>query len=188
MKFPTRDEAHAYLRTLKPEPITIDKTAVIFYEYVTLGRNVAIGSHSVIGKIGFGFEWNADKYVRINHVGKVVIEDDVEIGALCAIDRAKLDETRICRGVKTDNNVHIAHNCYIGPNCQLAAGVILGGSVHIGANTFLGLNVTIKDHVTIGEHVIIGSGANIFEDVPDWAIVISKSKQTIIGSKTGENV
>lgn len=174
-KFSSTAEANAYLRRQERESVRIHPKAVILDKYVkfNLGK-IGVGAYSVIGKIGFGFESLDGKTLkRINHVGKVILEDDVEVGALCAIDRSKLPEfpTRIMRGTKFDNCIHVAHNTVIGEYNLICAGVIFGGSITSGVNCFFGLQATIKDHVKIGNNCIIGQGANVIDDVPDGSVV-----------------
>lgn len=168
-RFSSKEAAHAFLRQQPRERLIIDPSAVIYQQWVDVGKDVSVGPFSVVGKQGFGYEKISGRWERINHVGRVVLEDNVEIGALCTIDRAKLEKTIIRKGTKTDNLCHIAHNCDIGENCLLCAGVIIGGSCKIGNNTFIGLNATVKDHITIGDNCTIGCGANVVKDVPDGA-------------------
>jgi UDP-3-O-[3-hydroxymyristoyl] glucosamine N-acyltransferase len=93
--------------------------------------------------------------------GTLVIEDDVEIGANTTIDRGALEETRIARGVKLDNLVHIGHNCTVGPNVVIASQTGISGSTSIGAGAVLGGQVGIGDHASVGEGVILGGQAGI---------------------------
>lgn len=166
-KFESKQAAHDYLRTLPKERLEIDQTVIIHWQYVEIGREVAIGPYSVIGKAGFGYEQINGKWQRVNHVGKVILQDGVEIGANTCIDRAKLEATIIGEGTKIDNLVHIGHNAIIGKHCLIVAGSVIGGSCILGDNVFVGQNATIKDHVKVGSNVIIGCGANVVKDVPD---------------------
>lgn len=167
-RFKSSREANDYLLTLPDAPREIDRRAVL-YKCVKVGENVSIGPYSVIGKDGFGFAGTR----RIPHIGGVILEHDVEIGAGCYIDRAKLENTIIGEGTKLDNAVHIAHNCVIGKRNLLCAGVIIGGSAVTGDNCFIGLNATIKDHVRVGDNVTIGAGAVVVKDVPSGQTVAS---------------
>jgi UDP-3-O-[3-hydroxymyristoyl] glucosamine N-acyltransferase len=131
-----------------------------------LGNNCEIHPHSTIGADGFGFVQSPDqKRIKIPQLGTVILEDSVEIGANCAVDRATLGETRIGAGSKFDNLCHIAHNCTIGKNNVFAANFSIAGSSHIGDNCTFGGSVAISDHVSIGSSIIIGGRAGIMKDV-----------------------
>lgn len=176
-RFKSRTEAQAYLRTLGVPRREVHPTATI--EHAELGKNVGIGPYTVIGKEGFGFDPESNFTRRWVHLGRVLIGDDVEIGAHVCIDRGVLGDTIIGESVKLDNFVHISHNCVIGSNCLLAAGTVIGGSCVIGSNVFVGLNATVKDHVTVGRNVVIGCGATITRDVPDNTTVYDKPLRVI---------
>lgn len=139
---------------------------------VVLGKNVIIKYGAVIGYDGFEFYEEEGVLKNFPHRGRVILEDDVQIGCNCCIDRGSLGDTIIGKGTKLDNLVHVAHNVKIGKNCQLTAGVILGGSVEIGDNVFIGLNATIKDNIKIGSNSIIGMGAVVIHDVPEGVTVV----------------
>jgi len=108
---------------------------------------------------------------RINSVGTVVIEDDVEIGANSAVDRATLTETRIGRNTKIDNLVQVAHNVTIGENCLICGMAGISGSVKIGDRVVLGGGVGIADRVTIGHDAIIAAGSGVGSNVPPKAVM-----------------
>jgi UDP-3-O-[3-hydroxymyristoyl] glucosamine N-acyltransferase len=120
-----------------------------------VGDRVRIGAGTVIGCEGFGYEHHGKRYRHIPHKGRVLIEDDVEIGANCTIARAKKEETRIGAGTKIDALVHIAHNVVIGRNCIIIAQVGIAGSARIGDNVILAGQVGIKDHVIVGDNSIV---------------------------------
>jgi len=145
---------------------------VTVLERCRIGDRVTIHAGSVIGSDGFGFAPDGQSYHKIPHVGIVVIEDDVEIGANNTIDRATFGETRICRGVKTDNLVHIAHNVTVGENTVLVAQVGISGSVRIGKHAIVAGQAGIAGHLTIGDGAVIGPRAGIAKDVPDGRTVI----------------
>lgn len=145
---------------------------VVLYDGVTLGDRVIVHAGSVIGKDGFGFVWDGEKHRRIPQIGKVVIEDDVEIGANVCIDRATLGETRIKKGTKIDNLVQIAHNCLLGEHCILAGQTGLAGSVTVGNLVMMGGQVGVSDHVHIGDGAILAGGVGLMDDAPpqsQWA-------------------
>lgn len=141
---------------------------VFVREGVSIGRNCIIHPGAVLGSDGFGFEMNEKgEYVKIPHVGCIVIEDDVEIGANVTIARAAMGETRIARGTKLDNLVHIAHNVRIGENCLLCAQVGVAGSTRIGRGSILGGQAGLVDHLAVGEFVRIGAQAGVTKSVRD---------------------
>jgi len=135
-------------------------------EGVTLGRRVIIHSGTVIGSDGFGFVTDGGQHHKIPQVGGVLVEDDVEIGANCTIDRATLGSTIIKQGTKLDNMVHIAHNVTIGEHCLLAGQTGVAGSTTMGNYVVVGGKVAISDHLTIGDKVMIGGGSGVSRDVP----------------------
>jgi UDP-3-O-[3-hydroxymyristoyl] glucosamine N-acyltransferase len=132
----------------------------------TLGDRVILGPGAVIGSCGFGFAPEGDKVRKIPQVGRVVIEDDVEIGANTTVDRATLGETRIGRGTKIDNLVQVGHNVKIGENVLIAAQVGLSGSVKIGDGAVLGGQVGVADHVVIGAGAQVGAKSGVGNHVP----------------------
>jgi len=137
-----------------------------------LGRRVVVQNGSVIGGDGFGFARGADgRYEKIPQVGIVVVEDDVEIGALVAIDRAALGETRIGRGAKIDNLVQIGHSVTIGEDTVLAGQVGVAGSTRIGRGVTLAGQVGVAGHLTIGDGVVATAQSGIPSSVAAGAIV-----------------
>jgi UDP-3-O-[3-hydroxymyristoyl] glucosamine N-acyltransferase len=138
---------------------------VVVYPRCRIGRRVIVHGGAVIGADGFGFIPGADHHRKIPQVGIVVVEDDVEIGANTAIDRATLGETVVGRGSKLDNLVQVGHNVEIGERTLMAAQVGIGGSSRIGAAAVLGGQVGIADHVTVGEAAVLGAQAGTTQDV-----------------------
>ncbi len=133
-----------------------------------LGARVLIGSGTVIGSDGFGHAPQPDgSYRKIPQLGIVVVEDDVEIGANCTIDRATVGETRIGRGAKLDNLIQIAHNVTIGPNTVIAAQTGVSGSTKIGANCMIGGQVGIVGHIEIADGVKIGAQSGISKGISE---------------------
>ena len=148
-------------------------TADINYECVSIGKRVIIGPNCSIGFDGFGFDKNEEgAYERFPHIGRVIIEDDVEIGGNVCIDRGALGNTVIGRGTKIDNLVHIAHNVKIGVNCIVVALSCIGGSVKIGDGVYIGIGASIRNQVTIGDGAFIGMGAVVVKDVRAGVTVI----------------
>lgn len=131
-----------------------------------IGHRCEIHSGTVIGSDGFGY-WTDKNRVhhKVPQIGIVVIEDDVEIGSNCAIDRATLSETRIGLGTKLDNLVHIAHNCRIGKNSRLTAGFMTAGSTHIGDNFLCGGVCQVADHIQITDDVTLAGRSTVTNDI-----------------------
>lgn len=150
---------------------TIIKPNVTIMDKTQIGKNVIIHSGTVIGSDGFGFAQNKDKHEKIIHIGYVIIGDDAEIGACNTIDRGTLGITRVGCGVKTDNQVHIAHNVEIGDNTLIVAQVGIAGSTLIGNNVIIAGKAGISGHITVGNNTIIGPCAGVISDVPDNQIV-----------------
>jgi UDP-3-O-[3-hydroxymyristoyl] glucosamine N-acyltransferase len=131
---------------------------------VQIGNRVIVQAGAVLGATGFGYVRHAKsgKYLLFPQQGKLVIEDDVEIGANTTIDRGALGETRIGSGTKIDNLVHIGHNCRIGKNVVIAAQVGISGSCIVEDGAILAGQVGISDHCHIGPGVILGGQAGVF--------------------------
>jgi UDP-3-O-[3-hydroxymyristoyl] glucosamine N-acyltransferase len=136
---------------------------VTIYRGTTLGDRVIVQAGAVLGSEGFGYVRDSEtgRYEQFPQIGRLVIEDDVEIGANSTIDRGALDETRIRRGTKIDNLVHIGHNVEIGQDVVIAAQTGLSGSVTIEDNVIMGGQVGIADHVRVGAGAILGAQSGI---------------------------
>lgn len=134
-------------------------------ERCRIGNRVIIQAATVIGSDGFGFAPEGEIYHKVAQVGIVQIDDDVEIGAGNTIDRAAFGKTWIQRGVKTDNQVHVAHNVVVGENTLLVAQAGIAGSVTIGRHVIVAGQAGIADHLTIGDNAIIGAKAGIGKTV-----------------------
>jgi len=145
---------------------------VVLRERVELGRRVVVHPGSVLGADGFGYVFDGQAHRKIPQVGRVVVEDDVEIGANVAVDRATLGETVIGRGTKIDNLVQIGHNTVVGQAAIIVAQVGIAGSCRIGRGVVLAGQAGIADHVTIGDGAQIGSQAGVHRDVPAGAGMI----------------
>lgn len=140
---------------------------------VKIGKNVTINAYSVIGSEGFGYVRNEEKTLeKFEHIGGVIIEDDVAIGALTTVDRGTLSNTIIGEGTKIDSHVHVGHNVVIGKYCIITAFSMLGGSAKIGDYCWIAPCACIRDGITIGKNVLVGMGAVVTKDVPDDDIVI----------------
>jgi len=136
-----------------------------------LGDRVRIGPNSVIGHEGFGYLPSEAGHRRIEHIGNVVIDDDVDIGACACVDRAKFGSTRICRGVKIDNLVQVAHNAHVGEGTLLAALSGVAGSTKVGRGVVFGGHVGVRDNITIGDGVQIAAFSAASNDVEAGKIV-----------------
>lgn len=136
---------------------------VSIYPGTTVGDRVIVHAGAVLGSDGFGYvrDRETGHYEKFPQVGRLVIEDDVEIGANATIDRGALDETRIRRGTKIDNLVHIGHNCQIGEDVVIAAQTGLSGSIVIENGVVLGGQVGIGEHARIEEGVMLGGQGGV---------------------------
>jgi len=136
---------------------------VAIYPGTTLGDRVVVQAGAVLGSEGFGYVRDSEtgRYEQFPQIGRLIIEDDVEIGANSTIDRGALDETRIRRGTKIDNLVHIGHNVQIGQDVVIAAQTGLSGSVTIEDNVIMGGQVGIADHVRVEAGAILGAQSGI---------------------------
>jgi UDP-3-O-[3-hydroxymyristoyl] glucosamine N-acyltransferase len=139
---------------------------VVIYHNCRLGNNVIVQANSTIGSTGFGYSFIDGAHRLIPHNGGVVIEDFVEIGANCCIDRAKFGNTIIGAGTKIDNLVQIAHNVVIGKCCLIAALVGISGSCKLGDNIVLGGQVGLADNIKIGDGTMVGAQAGVMNSVP----------------------
>src|SRR5829696_2770007 len=134
---------------------------VVLYDGVSIGTRVILHAAVCIGADGFGYVRHELGYQKFPQVGTVVIEDDVEIGAHTCVDRAALGRTRIGRGTKLDNMVHVGHNCDIGERVVIAAQTGISGSVVIEDDAVIGGQVGFGDHTRVQKGAIIGSKAGI---------------------------
>ena len=134
-----------------------------------IGNRVICNSGSVIGSDGFGFERenDGDPHYKVPQVGIVIVEDDVEIGALCAIDRGSIKATVIGKGTKFDNLVHIAHNCQVGEDNLLMAQVLLAGSVKTGRNAWFAGQAAVLDHLQVADHVKVAGRGGVSQNIDE---------------------
>ncbi|HJV33745.1 UDP-3-O-(3-hydroxymyristoyl)glucosamine N-acyltransferase [Geomonas sp.] len=130
-------------------------------ERCRIGSRVTIHDGTVIGSDGFGYAPDGRSWYKIPQIGVVVIEDDVEIGSNCVIDRAALEVTKISRGTKIDNLVQIAHNCVIGEDCMIVSQVGISGSTQVGNHVIMGGQVGLAGHIKIGDNVMIGAQSGV---------------------------
>ena len=145
---------------------------VRIYSETEIGNNITIHSGTIIGSDGFGFAPQEDgSFTKIPQIGNVVIEDDVEIGSCCTVDRATLGTTYIRKGAKLDNQIQVAHNVEIGENTVIAAQTGIAGSTKIGKNCLIGGQVGIAGHITIGNFVKIQAQSGIGKSLKDGEVV-----------------
>jgi UDP-3-O-[3-hydroxymyristoyl] glucosamine N-acyltransferase len=154
---------------------------VVVYHNCQLGNNVIIQANTTIGSVGFGYSFIDGSHRLIPHNGGVIIEDFVEIGANCCIDRAKFGNTVIGAGTKIDNLVQIAHNVIIGKCCLIAALTGISGSCKLGDGVVLAGQVGLADNIEIGDGTMVGAQSGVMSSVPAgqklaWTPAIEKSK------------
>lgn len=154
-------------------------SGVKIYEGVEIGRNCTIHAGAVVGSDGFGFapaddgSWN-----KIDQIGNVIIEDNVEIGANTCIDRASIGSTILHQGVKIDNLCQVAHNVVVGRNTAMASQVGIAGSCHVGEQCIIAGQAGLVGHITVGDHVTIGAQSGVTHSIA--------SNQQVFGSPATE--
>jgi UDP-3-O-[3-hydroxymyristoyl] glucosamine N-acyltransferase len=143
-----------------------------------LGDRVILQPGVVIGGEGFGYVGDGEGGLRkVHNTGRVVIEDDVEIGANSTVDRGTLGDTRIGRGAKIDNLVQVAHNCRIGRNAVIVAQAGIAGSTEVGDGAVLLAQAGVAGHLRIGSHAFIGPQSGVHKDVPDGARILGSPQR-----------
>lgn len=152
---------------------------VVVYEDCIIGDRVIIHANSSIGPDGFGYAAHDGLHHKIPQTGNVIVEDDVEIGANAAIDRAVLGSTVIGRGTKIDDLVAIGHNARIGPHGILVALVGVAGSVTVGHHVTLAGQVGVAGHLKIGDNVTIGAQSGVVNNVPDQSTLLGSPAMPI---------
>ncbi|KIA89096.1 UDP-3-O-(3-hydroxymyristoyl)glucosamine N-acyltransferase [Kaistella jeonii] len=170
------DESQIYPQVFIGKNVKIGKNCVIYsgvriYDYCVIGDNCIVHSNTVIGSDGFGFQPTKDGYQKIPQLGNVILEDDVEVGANCTIDRGTIGSTVIGKGTKIDNLIQIAHNVKIGQNNVIAAQTGIAGSTVIGDWNQIGGQVGIVGHITIGSQVRIQAQSGVNSSAKDSEIL-----------------
>lgn len=145
---------------------------VTIYEGSRIGDRVIINANSTIGVDGFGYATHAGRHYKIPQIGRVVIEDDVEIGSSCGIERGTLDDTVIGQGSKLGDMITIGHGTKVGPHCLLVAQIGIAGSTTLGHHCTVGGQVGIVGHIRIGNNVTIGAQAGVVNNIPDGETVM----------------
>lgn len=142
---------------------------VVIEAFCEIGDHCEIHSGTVIGSDGFGYATHpvTNDHHKVPQIGNVVIQDHVEIGSNCAIDRATLHSTIIHKGTKIDNLVHIAHNCELGEQGLYAAGFMTAGSTKVGARFMCGGDVVLADHITLCDNVTLGGRSAVTKSITE---------------------
>jgi UDP-3-O-[3-hydroxymyristoyl] glucosamine N-acyltransferase len=147
--------------------------SVIVPWWVEIGHGVKIHAGVTLGSEGFSFEWDPEskEWLHIPHIGKLIIEDNVEIFEHCNLCRGTTEDTIIGKGSKIDSLCHIGHNDILGKGCILTSASIIGGSTILKDYVYIGLNTTVIQHITIAEGVFIGQGSNVVKDITEpWTV------------------
>ncbi len=154
-------------------------------DYCRLGDRVTVWSGAVIGKDGFGFLQREGKNVRVPQVGNVIIEDDVEVGALSTVARGAIENTIIRKGVVIDDHCHVAHNCEIGDYTIICGRTAMGGSVKIGKNAYLLQDAGVSNGRTVGDGAVVGSSARVLHKdlAPGEQIALVATSYTPVTAK-----
>lgn len=144
----------------------------VIYSGCKIGNRVIINANSTIGEDGFGYATHKGVHHKIPQTGSALIEDDVEIGACCAIERGTLENTVIGHGSKIGDTVTIGHGARIGPHCLLVAQVGIAGSTTLGHHCVAGGQAGLVGHINIGNNVTIAAQAGVINNVPDDTVVL----------------
>ncbi len=158
---------------------------VVIADNTVIGRDCLIKSNTVIGEEGFGFERDEMGIpIRIPHLGKVIIGNSVELGALNTVMRGTIDDTIVADNVKTDDHVQIGHNVRVGQGCLITACAEISGSAHIGEMTWLGPNCSVMNGIKIGDNVFVGLGTVVNKSV-ESNVVVAGSPARILRKNNG---
>jgi UDP-3-O-[3-hydroxymyristoyl] glucosamine N-acyltransferase len=145
---------------------------VVIYDGSRIGNRVIINANTTVGEDGFGYASHKGIHHKIPQIGTVVIEDEVEIGACCGIERGTLGDTVVGQGCKVGDLVAVGHGSKIGSHCLLVAQVGIAGSTTLGHHCIVGGQAGIVGHITIGNNVTIGAQAGVTNNIPDGKVVL----------------
>jgi UDP-3-O-[3-hydroxymyristoyl] glucosamine N-acyltransferase len=144
----------------------------VIYDGCKIGRRVIVQSNASVGQDGFGFATHKGEHHKIPQIGIVELEDDVEIGSNCVVERGTLDNTIVGKGSKLGDSVAIGHGTKIGPHCLLVPQAGVAGSAELGHHCVLGGQVGVVGHIKVGNMVKIGAQAGVINNVPDGAVIV----------------
>lgn len=145
---------------------------VVVYALTQIGKRVTIHASTVIGSDGYGYVFDEGRHRKMLQVGNVIIQDDVEIGANAAIDRAALGSTVIGQGSKIDNLVHVAHNVVLGKHCLVMGQAGFAGSTRLGDYCVIAAQAGIAGHLKLGNQATVGAKSGVMRDIPDKGTVL----------------
>jgi UDP-3-O-[3-hydroxymyristoyl] glucosamine N-acyltransferase len=148
------------------------RPSVVIYSHTVIGHRVAIHAGTVIGGDGYGYVFDEGRHRKVLQVGNVVLQDDVEIGANAAIDRAALGSTVIGAGTKIDNLVHVAHNVVMGRHCLIMGQAGFAGSTRLGDYVVVASQSGIAGHLKLGHQAMVGAKSGVMRDIPDGGKVL----------------
>ncbi len=171
------DNVKIYPHVFIGENVKIDSNTTLYsgvkiYDNCVLGKDCIIHAGTIIGSDGFGFAPSDTEYTKVPQIGNVVIEDQVEIGANCTLDRAMMGSTIIRKGVKLDNQIQVAHNVEIGEHTVIAALTGISGTVKIGKRCMIGGQVGFAGHITIADEVKIGAKSGILSSITEKGAIL----------------
>lgn len=152
---------------------------VVVYDDCVIGDRVTVHANTSIGPDGFGYATNGGIHHKIPQIGNVVIEDDVEIGSNCSIDRAALGSTVIGKGSKLNDLIAIGHNTKMGPHCLIVSQVGIAGSSTIGHHVTLAGQVGVAGHIEVGDNVTVGAQAGVTNSVPEQSVLLGSPAMPI---------
>ena len=159
---------------------TIIKSGTKIGNNVSIGKNCYIRENSVIGGEGFGIDKDElGNNFRIPHIGGVIIEDNVEVGALTTVCSGTIEPTLVEQYVKIDDHVHIAHNVKLRKGCRVVAGSVIGGSTEIGENSTIGINSSVKNGINLGKNITLGMATIVIDNIEENQILTNEKADTL---------
>jgi UDP-3-O-[3-hydroxymyristoyl] glucosamine N-acyltransferase len=156
---------------------------VVVYDDCVIGDRVIIHANTSIGSDGYGYATHGGVHHKIPQTGNVIVEDDVEIGANCSIDRAALGSTVIGKGTKFNDNISIGHGTTIGEHCLIVSQVGIAGSVTVGHHVTMAGQVGVAGHLKIGDNVTVAAQSGILSDVPDQSVILGSPAMPLMHAR-----